>query len=186
MSVPASDPGTPPAELLLGGDGGHTLRATLAAARIEPVFAERAYRALGLTVPALDEPTLSAEDVAGWSLVRRLLDAGWTEDDVVGVARTAGREARRIAAAVVETFLRVPPAPEGEEAGDDVADLLALDAGTLLPALGPLLGPPSGCTCVSSSTRSSPAASRRAVATTSEARTSWSPSSTRSASASCA
>lgn len=142
MSVPASDPGTPPADLLLGGDGGHTLRATLAAARIEPVFAERAYRALGLTVPALDEPTLSAEDVAGWSLVRRLLDAGWTEDDVVGVARTAGREARRIAAAVVETFLRVPPAPEGEEAGDDVADLLALDAGTLLPALGPLLGAP--------------------------------------------
>lgn len=143
MSAQASGQGPPPAEPLLGGDGGHTLRATLATSRIDPVFAERAYRALGLTVPALDEPTLSADDVAGWALVRRLLDAGWTEDDVVGVARTAGREARRIAAAVVETFLRVPPAHGGEEAGADVADLrLGLTAGALLPALGPLLGAP--------------------------------------------
>lgn len=143
MTAPASGPGPVPAEHLLDGDGGHTLRAALAGARIDPVFAERAYRALGLTVPALDEPTLSAEDVAGWSLVRQLLDAGWTEDDVVGVARTAGREARRIAATVVETFLRAPPASERRDAGDDVADLhLALTAGELLPALGPLLGAP--------------------------------------------
>ena len=55
MSAPASNQGPSPAEPLLGGDGGHTLRATLAGARIDPVFEDVAGIVRPLLLPAAVE-----------------------------------------------------------------------------------------------------------------------------------
>jgi adenylate cyclase len=99
-------------------------------------FIRRNYLALGLPVPAFDEPALDEEDLESWRMLRLLFDAGISEEQILQLARPSGRWAAQIVDLLrqvfVETFF---------EPGDTERDFglrLAKLSDELVPTLGPL------------------------------------------------
>jgi adenylate cyclase len=99
-------------------------------------FVRRNYLALGLPLPAFDEPALDKEDMESWRMLRLLFDAGISEEQILQLARPSGRWAAQIVDLLrqvfVETFF---------EPGDTERDFglrLAKLSSDLVPALGPL------------------------------------------------
>jgi adenylate cyclase len=99
-------------------------------------FVRRNYLALGLPLPAFDEPALDDEDLESWRMLKLLFEAGFSEEQILQLARPSGRWAAQIVDLVrqvfVETFF---------EPGDTERDFglrLAKLSSELMPTLGPL------------------------------------------------
>jgi adenylate cyclase len=129
-----------PVELVFTRDLRYTVDEALEKSGLDREFLRRDMLALGLPLPASDEPAYTEADLEALLGLRQLLDAGFPEERVLELARVAGRSAAQIAEATLENFVRV-----FLRAGDTERDAglrFAEMARGLMPSLGPLVETP--------------------------------------------
>jgi adenylate cyclase len=129
-----------PAELVFRRGCKYTLREALERAGLEEDFLRRDFLALGLSLPAPDEPAFDDADIESMSGLKRMLDAGVPEDQVHEMARVVGRGSAQTAETVLSVFVRL-----FLEAGDTEGDVglrFAQVAEGLMPIAAPLMAFP--------------------------------------------
>jgi len=101
-------------------------------------FAITNHRGIGLPVPDLDEPVYDDDQVENLKVLRAMVDAGMSEQDVHLLGRILGQSSRRMAEAIVEVVTRSFARPGDTEA--DAALRLADFAETMLPVVDRITG----------------------------------------------
>lgn len=96
----------------------------------------RNYLALGLPLPPFDEPALDEDDMESWRLLKALLDAGISEDQMLQMARPSGRWAAQMVDVLRQVFIEAFVEPGDTER--DFSLRLARVSEELIPTLGPL------------------------------------------------
>jgi adenylate cyclase len=129
-----------PVELVFSRDLRYTVDEVLEGSGLDRKFLRRDMLALGLPMPAGDEPAYSEGDLEALKGLKLLLEAGYPEEQVLELARMNGRASAQMAEATLESFARV-----FLRAGDterDVGLRFAEMARSLTPSLGPLVETP--------------------------------------------
>lgn len=127
-----------PVERLLARRRRHTLAEGARAAEISDEFAASNHRALGLPLPAEDEPIYDDDQVENLKVLRGMIELGVPEEDVHVMGRILGQSTHRTAQAIVEVLARALLRPGDTEA--DLALRLADFAEATLPVLDRLTG----------------------------------------------
>jgi adenylate cyclase len=129
-----------PVERVFTGEGRHTAAEAAERSGLDENFLIRDRLAIGLSCPEPAERVFSDDEIAAFTGVRMLLEAGLPEERMLDLARVVGQSTRRSAEAVLQIF--------GEqflEAGDSERDLglrYAALVNNLKPMIGPLLETP--------------------------------------------
>jgi adenylate cyclase len=126
-----------PADLLLSEGCRYDLAEAAERAGLDPELFAAIRLAAGLSVPPPGTPAFSDDDVAGWSLVPKVLATGLPPERYVELTRVAGRGAGALAEALLETFADTALRPGDTET--EVALRLAQLGELLVPMLGPLM-----------------------------------------------
>lgn len=124
-----------PAELVLTGDGRHTIAEVAERAGVEVDFLRDELAAMGLPRPDPGERIATDEDLEVARVIARFRSAGIAADDLLDMTRVAGQSIATVSDAILQlvgrTFLRP---------GDTERDL-GLRYAEIARELGPLMGP---------------------------------------------
>lgn len=129
-----------PVELVFTRDCRFTLNDAIRDSGLDPEFVRRDFLALGLPMPAPDEPAFSEADLESFRMVKQALDLGLPEESMLELARISGRSAAQASEAMIELFARAFLRPGDTER--DFGLRFAAVADGLTPALGPLTETP--------------------------------------------
>jgi adenylate cyclase len=129
-----------PVERVFRRDAEYTLNDLLERSGVDLDFMRRDFRALGRSMPDLDEREFTEEDLASAAGLKQLLDAGVPEEGMLTLARVMGRASAQLAETIMEVFGETFVRPGDTE--HDVGLRFAQLAEGLTPALGPLVETP--------------------------------------------
>jgi adenylate cyclase len=129
-----------PIEHVFSRDVRYTLTDVLEQTGLSEEFIRRDYLALGLPLPAPDEPGFTQGQLEAFRALGQLFEAGFPEERVLDLARVYGRAAAQTAEATVDNFVRTFLRP-GDTEGDAGLRFAQL-AEDLAPTLAPLLETP--------------------------------------------
>lgn len=129
---------TLPVEFALKGDQRHTLTEVAQKAHIDSGFLRSVLLSLGHVNPRPRARAFTDEDLETARLLRRFLDAGLRQDDVLAVTRVLGQSMARSAAVIREVVggALIQPGDSEAELGMRYADAAA----ELVPLMGSVLG----------------------------------------------
>ena len=129
-----------PFERLLTADRRYSFAEAAGLSGLSVGYLQRNWRALGLPEPGSGEPSHTEQNIEGMRLIKAMLEAGVTEDEMLELTRLVGDAASKLADAAMRTFGGVLLQPGDTER--DFGLRLADTANALMPALGPVLEGP--------------------------------------------
>ena len=129
-----------PFERLLTGDRRYSFVEASEHTGLSVDYLQRNWRALGLPEPGVDEPSHTEGNLEGMRVIKAMLDAGTSEDELLELTRLVGDAASKIADASLRTFGAVLLQPGDTER--DYGLRLVDTANALMPALGTVLEGP--------------------------------------------
>jgi adenylate cyclase len=126
-----------PAERVVGGRERYTAEQVVRRTGIDLEFLLAARRAMGLPIPALDDPVYIEADIEAVGLAHVARGAGISEEEIFELLRTLGRGLTQTAEAMRAITLRLVLEPGVTE--HDLAQRYAYTASQFTPMLGPLI-----------------------------------------------
>jgi adenylate cyclase len=127
-----------PAEMVIGGRERYTAAEIVTRSGSDLDFLLAARRAMGLPIPADDEPAYIQADIDALQLAHVARSAGISEEEILDLMRTLGRGLSQAAEAMRGIVLRLVLEPGVSE--QDLARRYAEAAAQLSPMVGPLIG----------------------------------------------
>jgi adenylate cyclase len=126
-----------PAERVLVGGERYTAAQIAARAGVDLSFLVAIRRAMGLPIPAADEPVYTEDELASVQMTNAFRHAGISEQEMLDLTRVLGRGLSQAAEAMRAVVLRLVLEPGVSE--HDLAQRYALVTAELSPMLGPLI-----------------------------------------------
>ncbi len=137
----ATDSGTLmflPAERVIGGDARYTAAEIAHHSEVEQDFLVAIWRAMGLPIPAADDPVYTEADLQAVKVTTTARAAGITDEEILDLLRTLGRGLSQAAETMRALTLRLVLEPGLSE--HELALRYASTSSALAPMLGPLIG----------------------------------------------
>jgi len=126
-----------PAELVIGGRERYTALEISERTKVDLALLLSMRRAMGLPVPADDDPVYTQADLDSVGMGRLFREAGISEEEILDLLRTLGRGLSQAAETMRTLVLRLVLEPGLSE--QDLAERFAYAASQLSPTLGPLI-----------------------------------------------
>jgi adenylate cyclase len=126
-----------PAELVIGGRERYTAREISERTKVDLELLVSMRRAMGLPVPADDDPVYTQADLDSVGMGQMFREAGISEEEILDLLRTLGRGLSQAAETMRSLVLRLVLEPGLSE--QDLAERFAYAASQLSPTLGPLI-----------------------------------------------
>jgi adenylate cyclase len=126
-----------PAELVIGGRERYTAREISERTKVDLELLVSMRRAMGLPVPADDDPVYTQADLDSVGMGQLFREAGISEEEILDLLRTLGRGLSQAAETMRTLVLRLVLEPGLSE--QDLAERFAYAASQLSPTLGPLI-----------------------------------------------
>jgi adenylate cyclase len=127
-----------PAERVIGGRNRYTATEIAQRSGVPEDFLAALWRAMGLPVPASEEPTYTEADLETVRMTGVAHAAGITDEEILDLLRTLGRGLSQAAETMRALILRLVLEPGLSE--HDLAQRYASTSSALAPMLGPLIG----------------------------------------------
>ena len=124
-----------PTERFLRADCKYDLSEVAQRSGVDAEFIVSDWMALGLSRPAPDERIFTDGDLSGFRMLKQIIDAGVSEENVFQLARIFGRSSAQTAEALIEVF-----SESFRDAGDTEAEI-GLRFAEIVSEMSPLLGP---------------------------------------------